>query len=131
MIYFQEIHVKNLFKYRKKTGLSPMDLAVLMLLITASRRRIIITESMIQLSEELAIGYSQLARCILQLRRMNYIHKITYKSHTGLIVNPMFVNAGNYNRRKLKVELWALAQDEFIKEQKAIQDKRLAKLESI
>ena len=127
----EEQRITGVFHNRKKLGLSPLDLAVLLYFVSLSNRRILITESQAFLSENLGINLSQLQRCMLQLRCMNYIHKTTYRKQTGIIVNPAFVGCGDLRRKQVKAELWAEAQHAFTVERKAIHDKRLEAMKQV
>jgi len=101
-----EFTVKNLFKNRKDFGLTELDVAVFLYLLSLSRRRIFINLTTAKLAEEINVNYSRVAHSIKRLKELNLCKRIQYKEHYGFIIHPDIINNGDDKKRAFKFTLW-------------------------
>jgi predicted transcriptional regulator len=101
-----EFTIKNLFKNRKDFGLTELDVAVFLYLLSLSRRRIFINLTTAKLAEEINVTYSRVAHSIKILKQLNLCKRIEYKGSKGFIIHPDIINNGDDKKRAFKFMLW-------------------------
>jgi predicted transcriptional regulator len=101
-----EFTVRNLFKNRKDFGLTELDVAVFLYLLSLSRRRIFINLTTAKLAEEINVSYSRVAHSIKILKQLNLCKRIQYKETNGFIIHPDIINNGDDKKRAFKFMLW-------------------------
>lgn len=103
---YSEFTVKNLFKNRKDFGLTELDVAVFLYLLSLSRRRVFINLTTAKLAEEINVSYSRVAHSIKILKQLNLCKRIQYKETNGFIIHPEIINNGDDKKRAFKFMLW-------------------------
>jgi predicted transcriptional regulator len=101
-----EFTIKNLFKNRKKFGLTELDVAVFLYLVSLSRRRIFINLTTAKLADDINVTYSRVAHSIKRLNELNLCKRIDYRDARGFIIHPDVINNGDDKKRAFKFMLW-------------------------
>lgn len=102
---------------RKRLGLSPTDLTVLLFLVSLSRFRAVIHTTTATLAEKLAIHEKAMYRTLQKLSDAKYIKRMKLNDSSVIIVDPTIINSGNSKKQAFKIKLWTGAQTRMMREE--------------
>ena len=103
---YSEFAVKNVFKNRKEFGLTELDVAVFLYLLSLSRRRVFIVLTTAKLAEDINVTYSRVAHSIKRLKQLNLCKRIYHQGEKAFIIHPEIINNGDDKKRAFKFMLW-------------------------
>jgi len=105
-----EIIQKDIYKSmiisRKKLKLSWFDLSLFGYLLNLSRTRVFVKCTTAQLAEDIQEPYQKVAASIKKFVDLDFMRRVKYKEHSGIMISPLLINNGDRKKKAFKVQLW-------------------------
>jgi len=110
LIHSAEIIQKDIYKNmiinRKKLGLSWFDLSLFGYLFNLSRTRVFIKCTTAQLADDIQEPYQKVIVSIKKFVDLDFIRRVKYKEHSGIMISPLLINNGDRKKKAFKIQLW-------------------------